>query len=90
MAVAEDGAQIAFDISSTLVWGFIRDPIVSVRVNRVAGRSTMAELYELPARYGRPFTVFVYACSGRDCLEEVLLGLDAHGDVIQRVRLNDS
>jgi hypothetical protein len=75
-------------------WGVFSEPVTSVRSERYAfGPSGSddepvrdgwleAELYELPAEYGRPFGVFIYECD--DCLTGDTIGLDADGEVIGR------
>jgi hypothetical protein len=76
-------------MSTSLIWGLIREPIVAVNVERhdASGERLgfdAAELYRLPDPFGEPFTVFVWECSGRNCFPGAFLGLDADGNVVER------
>lgn len=67
-------------------WGVFRDPVVTVREERygLGGRAGWldTEVYDVPARYGASFRIFVYQCD--DCNSGHTVGFDANGNEVAR------
>jgi hypothetical protein len=75
--------------AASWAWGFVGDPVVTVRAERFVPNENFgtdrdgwleAEIYDLPAEYGAPFRVWVYSCD--DCLTGEIVGLDAEGNEV--------
>ena len=83
--MAPDGRAAGFG------WGVFRRPVESVRVRAARAASIWSapkgldrwldpDVYELPARFGGPFRVFIYGCT--DCATGHTFGFNADGEEV--------